>query len=259
MQDRLSAWLPAYRLDLRAALQAAADQRYRRVHASALTGDLQPDQFSRSARRHLRKVLNDLGLQLEGLAAEFPGGGLADPLQAEHRAEQLQQTLELCADLGVRRSAVNIVGAGRDSAEAGLSAEMLAVVAELADRFGVETAVQDPVSTPGELAKRLRALGCPSLRTALDTAALAGRAEQADEATGLIGALYLRDVQRRGERIEETPFGYGEVDFPHVLALPDAVEQRASLIVRPELAGGVDALRQGREYITSLYNRNARG
>ena len=76
----------------------------------------------------------------------------------------------------------------------------------------------------------------------------------------LIPAAASASVQNPpvGERVEEVPFGQGVVDFRALLAQVAAGPTDARLIVRHDGAGGVDALRQGREYMESLVGRPKR-
>lgn len=251
---RLSAWLDSYRLGLRDALQCAVGQGYRFVQANAARGELEAREFSRSARRHLRKYLQDLGLQLDALSADYPGLGLADPRHADARINHLKHVLELCADLHVRRAAVSLSGFD-DQRTAPLARELLGIVADLSDRCGVTTSVLDPAATPESSARLVRSVGCAGLRLALDTAHLSPTLAAAGQYADLVGVVYLRDIHRRGEHVEEVPFGQGEVDFPSLLAGLDAGGSDASLVVRRDAEAGVDALREAREYMLALLGR----
>jgi sugar phosphate isomerase/epimerase len=246
MNDRpLAAWLPSYTSGLRAALELAVGQGYRAVHTSTTEGELDPRQMSRSARRHLRKYLQDVGVSLGALAVEHPGAGLADPARADERFDQLRQTLALCTDLGVRQATVNL-GGFEDARLGGLARELLGAVAESADRYGITTSINDPAESPESCAREIAVLGCPQLRLALDTAALAGREAAAGTVAAMVGSVYLRDARRRGDQMEETAFGR------HLLGLLESGCEDAALVVRRDASAGVDALLQGREYMQSL-------
>ncbi len=251
MSLRLSAWLPSYQRELRAALTCAAEQRYHLVHASTATPDLDPGALGASARRHLRKYLSGIGLSLDALAVDLPGAGLADPARAEERLHLFRETLALCADLGVRRAGVTVGGV--TSAQGGeLARELLGEVASQSDRFDITTSVLDPDADPTRLAEQIGRLGCRTLRSAVDTARLAGAVP-----TSLagVGVVYLRDVRRQGAQLEEVPYGHGAVDLRAVLAWPEVTAQEAALVVRHDGPAGVDALRQGRDYMQTLCSR----
>jgi sugar phosphate isomerase/epimerase len=251
---RLAAWLDSYGAGLRGGLDLAAGQGYALVHADAARGELEPRQFPGSARRHLRRYLVDLGLQMDGLALDYPGLGLADPAYADQRVEQLKYLLEMCVDLRVPQAVVSLSGLA-DPRTAPLARELLGVVGDLADRCGIDVAVREPDSLPGLAAEQVRALGCPRLGIALDTAQLAPEPQAATPVADLVRAVYLRDVRRGAGGFEEVAFGQGEVDFRALLARLDAAHTGASLVVRHAPEGGVDGLRQGREYMHSLIGR----
>lgn len=254
MPTGLSVWLDSYRAGLRESLELAAAHGYRLVHAATTRPDFDPGEFPPSARRHLRKFLRDLGLSIAALAADFPGLGLAEPSQAERRLDHVRDMLALCADLGVRRAGVNLAGLAQNP-RSSLPGQMLSEVADLADRIGIETSIHDATTPLTESAGHVRATGCPLLRVAVDSGRVLDAAGGAP-AAGLVGTVYLRDVRRQGEQIEEVPYGRGDVDLPALITLPDVLEGRAGLVVRRLPEAGVDALRQGREYIESLLGRS---
>jgi sugar phosphate isomerase/epimerase len=249
----LAAWLDSYRRGLRGGLSAAREDGFRLVSANTADTELDPRDFPRSARRHLARHLRDLGLAIPLLAAEFPGAGLADPRRADERFERFRDTLEMCADLGVPLAAVNIGGLS-DPKGCPLAEQLLAAAADLADRFGIRTAVRSEPAALDELAERLRRLGCPMLGVSLDSAELGGRmGELLERALPAAQVVYLRDARRVGERIEEVPYGRGEVDFPALLGGLEAGGYGGPLVIRREDENlTVDALRQGREYVASL-------
>ncbi len=127
--ERLAAWLDSYRVGLRDSLEVAAEQGFALAQTDTVRGELNPHEFSESARRHLRKFVNGLGLRIDALAADFPGAGLADPADAERRVEHFRDLLRLCRDLQVPRALVTLTGF--DSPRTGrLAEELLGVVAE---------------------------------------------------------------------------------------------------------------------------------
>lgn len=251
-----AAWLDSFGLDLRQALQSAARLGFHAVHANAAARELDPREFSQSARRHLRRFLGDLGLELGALALDYPGRGLADPEHAGERLETFRNMLPLCRDLGIRRAGVSLSGFDDDHA-APLACELLTEVAEQADRWGIDTAVCDPAAGPEASAPQVRVLACPHLHIAVDTARLVPGNPDAIADLDLVRAVYLRDVRRQAERVEEVAYGQGEVDFAALLARLEVVAQQAALVLRRDTPGGVDALGQGREYMESLMGRSS--
>lgn len=245
----LAAWLDTYRRDLRAALDAARRDGLGLVSVNAAGGLLDPAQLSHSGRRHLARHVANLGLSWAGLAADFPGLGLADPARAEERLARVRSVLELCRELRAPQASVNLSGIGSGPGEAALRE-----LAELSDRTGVPIAVHNPAGTElDELARRVADLGQPLIRLGLDTAALPRASEEVGRYAALAGDVYLRDVRRRGGGVEETAYGAGEVDFRGLIAILAASGYRGALVLRRDAAAaGVDALRQGREHIEPL-------
>ena len=253
-RDRLSAWLDAYRTDLRGGLLRAVRDGYRQLALNSVRADLDPRAFTRSARRHFRNHLKTIGLDVQTLVADYPGLGLADPIRASERLEHFRRTLEMCAELRIPRAGVNVAGLG-DPERGGLAREMLGIVAELSDRTGVQTAVLDADSPTGAGIEAVRALGCPTLRAAIDTAPLAEGGLLGELPVESVATAYLRDVRRRGHEYEDVAYGAGDVDFAALLGKLEAGAACDTLVIRPGVQAGVDALRQGRDHVMSLLNR----
>jgi sugar phosphate isomerase/epimerase len=253
----LAAWLDSYQRALRDALDASARDGFRRVHANTVTGAIDPAGFSHTARRHLSRHLQGLGLTLDGLAADFDGLGLADPRLAEQRLDHLRATLELARELRTPLALVNIGGFGDPRSEP-LAIELLEQTADLADRFGVRIAVRDPIGASAALAGQLGRLGAPQLAAAVDSLRAAGGADEAAPLLDHAGIVLLRDARRHGSRLEETAYGAGDVDFRGLLEGLRSREYSGPLVLRRDASGAaVDALRQGREYLEFLMAERA--
>lgn len=252
----IAAQLDSYGRTLRDALQASAADGYRLLHAGTVGTELDPAQFSRSARRHFAKYLADLGLRLNGLSAEFPGLGLGDPHTAEHRLEHTRAMLEMCADLRLPSAVVTLRGFDQPAARS-VAPQIAAELADLADRVGVCVALATGDDDPAKVLESLQRLDCRHLGVAIDSASGGVNPAAALSAGATIAAVTLRDVRRAAGAVEETDFGRGDVDFRTLLADLAAADYRGHLVIsrrRP----GVDGMRQGREYIESLLNSTAR-
>lgn len=251
----VAAWLDSYRRGFKDSLAAAAADGFRGVFANAMRADFNPDEFGDSARRHLKKHLADLGARMVGVAVEFPGAGLADAEHADRRIAQVRKTLELAADLGLPVAATRLGGLV-DPRVSAVATQAIQAAADAAERFGVTLAVHADGTDVAALCEQVRRLDCRHLRLGLDSATLDLAGGVAGGATPLAADIWLRDVRRRGGELEETDFGRGDVDFSSLLASLEAGEFRGVITVRRDAASaGVDALRQGREYIAALLAR----
>jgi len=251
LAGRVAAWLPSYATDLKAALRFAARDGFRGVHADTAGTELEPREFSQSARRHLKRYLGELGLRLGSLYSAHPGSGLADPQWGEERFEQFRRTLEMCAEMRVGRAGVALHGL-EDEARSHLAGEMLEAVAEVADRYGIDVSVHVGHDEAAATAEAIRRLGCRQLHVGSDSAELAGGKLIPAPTLESVQTLHLRDVRRVGQQVEEVPFGRGEVDFAGIIGGLAEHSGDCDLVVRRDGAQGIDALRQGREYIERL-------
>ena len=130
---------------------------------------------------------------------------------------------------------------------------MLPLAANLADQFGVELVIYAGTTGTEPAAQAVRRLGCAHVRIGLDTAHLASDLSIVTRCADAAGLIYLRDVRTREDRIEEVPFGTGEIDFAELLVELGRHGFGGPFVVRRDAwAGEVDALRRGREYIALL-------
>jgi len=248
---RLGVWLDSYRRDLKSGLHAAADDKFRIIQVDGTRAELSPRTFGTTARRHLARYIEQLGLRLDALGALFPGRGLADPARADERFAALQDVLRLCADLRVPNAIVTL-GAPTHQRDTELAQQILESTADLADRYGVRVSVYGGPQS-GQVTEQIERLGCPSLALALDTA---DAVEQSPIVTAAvpIGAVHLRDVRRRGRQVEEVPLGQGEVDWPTLMGALVERGYDGVLTIRSDRAdASVDALRHGRDYVLSRF------
>ncbi len=248
---RVGVWLDSYGQAFKEALRAAAEDRFDCVQAAALEGTLTPAAMSSTGRRHLARHLVDLGLTIEGLGLEFDGAkGLAEPASADRRFSHVRDTVALARDLGATRVAVRIGGFHGDAVQ-GLTGELLAALAELSDRSDVIIAVQPVDGTVAQVAGHVRGVGCDLLGVAIDTLLTPEVSTLESEIVmGVIGWMTLRDARRRGDVVEQTPYGVGDVDFHRLLGLLEQADYAGPLVLRSDTGGA--ALRQGRVFFDSV-------
>lgn len=254
IDDRLAVWLDSYNLDEKAALRSASQHGFRSVHASALGGTLDPRALSQSGRRHLARYLRDLGLRIGGLAAEFPGDGLADPARAQERLERLSEFLSLARSLHVPVVTSRASGLVEpDTARGRLAREVLSATADLADRMGVRVAIEPAQGGLTECAKAVRALDCPTLTLAWDTGKLSPH-DDLSAIASVAGSLWLRDVRAHDDgHPQQVAFGAGHVNFARVLAVSDEADYRGDLVIRTDRRrDAVELLLQGKRYFQRL-------
>lgn len=254
----LTVWLDSYRRDLKSSISAAAAHGFAAVQPNVVTAaELSSDSLSTSARRHLSRYLRDLGLDVDALAAAFPGAGLAEPGDADHRLAEFRRTVELARSMGVGRALVTLGQPARSGGAGGLAQQMIRETADLADRADVEVAVLPVGGADATVRELIQSIGCPALRLAVDTTST--RSDDSYGWADVAGCVHLRDGRWTGERVEEVEIGRGDVDFRAVLARLSRLDRPPpSLVVRQDRPGPVDALRAGREYISSLISAGGR-
>lgn len=206
------------------ALRSAARLAFRQVELPATLPEIDPSSLSLSGRRHLRKYMEGLGLDLSALGADLGGARFADSGRIEQRLERTRQIVEMAASMRVPvvTAHLGVIDAG--SVREGPWGEVLGILADLADRTGTRLAFETGCASAETLGQVLDTVDCPSLGVCYDPASLlidgydptAGAAAVADR---ILIARARDAVAGSAERPgRETPLGAGQVDWPSYLA-----------------------------------------
>lgn len=249
------------RTDAKSALRQAAQMEFRAIELPAAQGETTPQTLSPSGRRHLQRLVADLGLNISALSADFAGLRLSDSRSIDERVERTCAILDLAADMSVP---VVTAGVGAlthpetgEPSDAAVSA--LRRIGEFADSRDRVFAIRPSYDSVERLAVVLNAIGCPMIRIGLDPAAMLmagvnpmGTAQKLGPQVSLI---HMRDAvpghpDRPGQ---ETRLGEGEVDIRGLLKSLEEWEYRGPLIVRrTDSANPALDLANAREYLRQM-------
>ncbi|MFQ5589915.1 MAG: sugar phosphate isomerase/epimerase family protein [Phycisphaerae bacterium] len=248
------------RRGIKPGLRLASSLGFPVVELTTVAGDLAPSNLSLSGRRHLRRIVDGLGLQLASLAADFPQLRFSDPRTVGERVERSCEVIELAADLKVP---VVTASAGRLTVPntrepSPLVLEALRRIGEFADSRGTIFGIRPSYDGGDRLVGVMDNLACPFVGVGLDPAALvmtgADPLERIERFVEQIVAVQARDGTVGGGELagHETPLGDGDVDWPTLLAVLRAAEYRRPFIVRrtgsanpgPDLLAACDALKR---------------
>ncbi|MGL4511767.1 MAG: sugar phosphate isomerase/epimerase family protein [Lacipirellulaceae bacterium] len=217
------------RLPLREALATAA-----RLGASGVEIDarneLRVADFSQTALRQLRKLLDDLGLRVASVA--FPTRRtLADTEDLERRVLAIREAMTFAYKIGARVLAhpmPDLPPLDSEAEPSGASktfVESLSLLADHGDRAGARVALASGADPAAQRAL-LDSLPDGTVGVALHPGALVGRGHDPAAAAGLLGdrvlLAYAADATCEGGaaalRGVETQLGRGDVDLPAVAA-----------------------------------------
>jgi sugar phosphate isomerase/epimerase len=250
------------RLPLREALAAAARLGAEGVEIDA-RNELRVADFSQTALRQLRKLLDDLGLRVASVV--YPTRrSLADAAELERRVLAIREAMTLAFKLGAKvlvHPAPELPAMGDDeSREAKTLIESLSLLAEHGDRAGARLALASGAD-PAVQAAVLRRLPEGTIGIALHPGALVGRGHDAARAAGLLGGqvllAYAADATREGGaaavRGVETQLGRGEADLPAVAARLEEHGYRGWFVAeRRDGANPAEDLADALAYLRSL-------
>ena len=206
------------------ALQTAARLGARAVELRA-SGELAPGKLTRTGVRHLRKMLDDLGLTIAAIRFQTRGG-YNDLDQLERRLEATKQVMSTAFELGCS-TVVNQVGRIPESAEGDSWNLLLTTLADLGrhgQRVGSFLAHRTGPESPELLSQLLDAIPAGSLMVDFDPGRLILNGFSASTAieqlSDHIVHVHACDAVRdlaMGRGIE-TVLGRGSVDFAEIFA-----------------------------------------
>jgi sugar phosphate isomerase/epimerase len=259
LQIRVGIQTASLRLPFKQALHTAAQLGAESVEIDA-RHELRPQEMTRTAVRHLRKMLDDLRLRVAAVGFRTRRG-YDTPDELDRRVEATKQAMSLAWDLGAT-VVVNRVGRVPENPESDSWELLVQVLTDLgrhSQRVGATLAAETGGESPERLLSLIKALPEASLAVDLNPGNLVINGHSASEAASLLGPHVLhvhaqdgtRDVaQRRGL---ETPLGRGSVDWPAVFGGLEEHDYRGYFtITRHEPADAVREIGQAVKFLRSF-------
>jgi len=203
------------------AIRQAAEMGYQMVEIGTVGTEFEPRRFGQTARRHLRRYVLDLNMEIAALGVDIGGRRFADPARLEEAFDRTRAAMEMAAQIRVPIVVVELgpVGEADDS-----HLEALRLLGQIADATGTFLALLTGQAGAQYLAELIKQLDCPMIRVCYDPAALllagyeplAGIEHLADQ----IILAHVRDaVGGSGYRTaHETPLGEGQIDLAEYIA-----------------------------------------
>lgn len=197
---KLGICLSDLRLEIKPALERARSLGFRAVDLSAVSGPISPGELTDTGKRHFGRHVTDLGLRLASLRGPSAGQGYHDPIEGERRLDTMRRVLALASDLRVPVVSTTLGPIGRQPAleRTSLLKEALEVIADDADRLGVQVALETAGVTASALNQILMEINCPLLSACCDSGAMLMQGEDphhvAEALAGRIVHVRARDA-----------------------------------------------------------------
>ena len=260
LQLRISLQLASLRQPLKKALQTAAQLGVNAVEIDA-RNEIQLRDMSRTAVRHLRKMLEDLNLSLSGLA--FPTRrGFNELADLDQRVEATMRAMTLAYDLGAPMvtNQVGDIPENEESATWNLLVETLTTLGQHGQKCGARFAARTGAEDGATLNRLVRALPVGALAVDFDPGELTLHRFSPSEAIKLLAddVIHVRArdavqdlAQRRGVEVQ---LGRGSVDFPELLGELENAGYRGYLTLeRRQAQDPVLELSQGIQFLRNLF------
>jgi sugar phosphate isomerase/epimerase len=251
--------LASLRLPFKKALHTAAQLGAEAVEIDA-RNQLPPGELTRTAVRHLRKMLDDLNLRVCALRFRTRRGyDAADDI--DRRVDATKQALTAAYELG---AGVVVNQIGRAAADAGspewsLLTQVLADLGRYGQKAGATLAAETGSEDAAALRRLIDALPAGSLGVCFNPGSLIINGFSATDAIRELGrdTIYLhaqdgvRDLARG--RGLEVPLGRGSADFPELLGVLEEHEYRGyATIVREQSDDAIFEIGQAVQFLRSL-------
>lgn len=252
------------RCPVKDALAWIAQLRLTRVELPTSSGETAPRNLSASGRRHLSRCVEGLGLGIAGLTADFPGLRITDPGSVDQRVERTCEAIELARELGVPivTASVGALTHPESGALSEIGAAALRRIGEFADPRRVQYAIRPSQDSAERMTRVFAELGCPSLRLAVDPAAMVMQGVNPlallERLGGQLSMVHARDATAGlpGQPGHETGFGEGEVDLVGLTqALLDLDFHGPTVVRRYDTSGPRDDLQSAAARLSTLFQR----
>ena len=258
LQLKIGIRLAGLRLPLKRALPKVAE-----LGGNALEVDgrseIRPQDLSQTARRQIKKMLDDYGLSICAVGYRTRRGyNVRDDL--ERRVDATKRAMTMAYELGAR-VVVNQVGkipAKAEGADWELLVETLGELGHHGQRCGATLAAQTGAESGEDLARLIDALPEGSIGVAFDPAALIVNGFSPRDLLAVLGrsVVYVHATDAvpdlaKGRGVE-TPLGEGIADYPELLGMLEQKDYRGSLMV--DGAGRRDPELEIRQAIQFLRN-----
>ena len=260
LQLKKSIRLACLGLAFKKSLVAAAQMGAGGVEIDARS-ELRPSELTRTAIRHLRKMLSDLNLRVAAIHLPLERG-FADPQGLERRIDEVRSAMEMAFALGTNVVTGQIGRVPEDEAEPGwpILLEAMTDLGRAAHRTGAWFAAHTGSDVTDRLVALLEALPEGSIGVDFDPAATMMLGDSPNDAIDRLGRQVMhfrvRDAVRdlSQGRTLEVQLGRGSVDLPHLLAKLEEHEYRGYLTVqRAVRSDAAIQCAQALEYLENLF------
>ncbi len=222
--------------------------------------ELKPADFSSTARRQLKKLLDDLGLRVAAVSfLTRRGYDVLDEL--ERRVNATKAAMDFAYSLGCS-VVVNHVGRVPDDSESSnwsILTDVLRDLGEYSQKAGAWLAAKTGSESAADLKRLLDHLPQGSLGIDLDPGNLVINGYSPAEVVEQLGSQILYVHARDGVRDKaqgrglEVPLGRGSADFPQILGLLEELEYRGWFtLLRERSDDPVSELAAGVQYLRNL-------
>lgn len=217
-----------FKIPIREGIKKAAELKLDGIQPYATSGDISPENLTKTGRKDFKEFVEGLGLRISALVGDF-GHGFADPKTVSENVEKTRGVIDLAFALGVKIVTTHIGVVPENENEVGwkMMVQSLPEVGTYAFNRGIVLATETGPEPAALLKKLLDYVNNPGLKVNYDPANLVMVAgdnpvKSVYTLSGYIVHTHAKDGVKLPDeggrkRWEEKPLGEGNVDFPEYL------------------------------------------
>jgi len=252
---KVGVMVESFRLGVRGGIEKAAELGLDGVQIYVTRGETAPENMSPSERREFRKFVEDRGLVVSALCADY-GRGFTDPELNRELVPKTKACMDLALDLGtnVVTSHIGALPEDEDDPRWKACLEAMAEISEYGAKVGVYFATETGPESPEHLLKFLKQVPYGFVRVNYDPANLVMKGYDHLRGVRVMADYIVHTHAKDGLRGDgEVPLGEGDVDFPRYVAALDEVGYDGFLTIEREAGGNpVGDIERAARYLRSL-------
>ncbi len=254
-----------FRLPIKQGIKKTAELHLNGIQPYAVSGDISPEQLTKTGRNELKKFVDDLGLEISALVGDF-GYGFTNPKTLDWVVKKSKGVIDLAFDIGVKivTTHIGVVPENKNDTGWKMMAQSLPEIGTYAYNKGIVLATETGPEPASMLKEFLDFINNPGIKVNYDPANLVMVAGD-DPVKGVQtlrnyivhthakDGIKLPNDEKGNKKWEEKPLGEGNVDFPKYLKAMKEIEYNGFFTIEREVGNNPERdIIKARDFLRSL-------
>ncbi len=255
---KVGVFVESFRLPTRDGIKKAAELGVDGIQFFCTSGDMAPENMTRTARNELKNFLASHNLVISALCADY-GHGFMNPADAEEYVEKSKRCVDMALDLDTNTltTHIGVVPENENDPAWKTGLEALSDLSAYAESKDALFACETGPEAPALMKKFLDRIPTRAICVNYDPANLVMGGYDHLGGVEILGEYivhtHAKDAVRVNGQAKEVPLGEGAVDFPKYLAKLDAIGFDGFLAIEREVgADPVSDVAQAVKFLRGL-------